>query len=771
MSQKLLIKLILILLYLIILYYNKFNGISDSYKNLLSNRSFNTHFIVIVLGTRSETVKMIPILRELKNNKKFFCLTINIAPKLKYINEILDSFNISNYIDIELNILRNNQPIYEMTSKIILELNKLFLLIHPDALIVQGDTTTSFAAALSAFYQNIKVFHIEPDSLYSFFKEKFNRRAIDDIAELFFTSSELDANYLLTKNKNPNNIFVTGNTIVDTLKLVFNNTSHSNYIQWLLKESKKRCKSGAGCKIILLTCQRRANFINTISNFLKAVQKLLENINDIIIIIPFNLNPIFREYIRIALPEEAFNDIINNKVINNKKYFYFSRLLLIKPLNFMDFIHLQSLSFFIMTDSLEIQEECISIGKPVLILREKIESLEDAISGSTIIVGIESENIYNYAKLLLKNETLYNQMSKKNNIYDSRNSSKMIVNLIEKYFNNKLSDSYNNYQNFLNKLNYSQIISKFDYSIHNPVNNFEYDLVIVLTVWKRNNLDRQLTQIKRQTILKNKKTNIIVFQNSNHINVEDIISKWENLEEFNGLVKITFIKSPIDTGYFGRFLSPFTSSVTSNSYFIICDDDVIWGDRYFENMIRVVDEGFLATRTGRFINENFKEFFPAPIYEINLQVCFNEDIEYDFGGQIWAGRISWLRKAWTHIPLSIENSEDFWISATLKSFYNISTKTPKCPCPKGEIINPELCAASDKSAYHHDNGLIGNISVSHTIRTKLIKETSIKFNYKPLMFSDPKISDKTKSKFQFGNITNPLFNLSDHLWDNVLFWQ
>ena len=553
---------------------------------MLSNRSFNTHFIVIVLGTRSETVKMIPILRELKNNKKFFCLTINMAQKLKYMNDILDSFNISDYIDIELNILRNNQTIYELTSRIIL--------IHPDALIVQGDRTTSFAAALSAFYQNIKVFHVETDSLYSPFKEEFNRRAIDDIAELFFTSSELEAKYLLTENKNPYNIFVTGNTIVDTLKLVFNNTSHSNYIQWLLEESKKRCKSKNKCKIILLACQRRVNFINTISNFLKAVQKLLKNINDIIIIFPFNLNPIFREYIRIVLPEEVSNDIINNKVINNKKYFYFSRLLLIKPLNFIDFIHLQNLSFFIMTDSLEIQEECISIGKPVLILREKIESLEDVISGSTIIVGIDSENIYNYAKLLLKNESLYNQMSKKNNIYDSRNSSKIIVNLIEQNFNNKLSDSYNNYQNFLKQLNYSQIISKFDYSIHNPVNYFEYDLVIVLTVWKRNNLDRQLTQIKRQSILKNKKKNIIVFQNSNHINVDDIISKWENLEEFNGLVKITLIKSPIDTGYFGRFLSHLTSSVTSNSYFIICDDDVIWGDRYFENMIRVVDEGFLA---------------------------------------------------------------------------------------------------------------------------------------------------------------------------------
>ena len=278
-------------------------------------------------------------------------------------------------------------------------------------------------------------------------------------------------------------------------------------------------------------------------------------------------------------------------------------------------------------------------------------------------------------------------------------------------------------------------------------------------------------QIKRQSILKTKKMNIIVFQNSNHVNVDDIISKWEKADIFNDFVKITFIKSPIETGYFGRFLSPLTSPVTSNSYFIICDDDIIWGDRYFENMLRVVDEGYLATRNGRLLNENYEEFFPAPVFNMNIQVCFNDDIEYDFGGHIWAGRISWLRKAWTHIPVSLENSEDFWLSATLKSFYNISTRTPKCPCPNGEIINPDLCAASDISAMNHENGKIGNSFVNHTIRTNLMKETSIKLNYKPLILSDPKIADKIKNKFKFGNITHPLFNLSDNLWKDVLFWQ
>ena len=185
-------------------------------------------------------------------------------------------------------------------------------------------------------------------------------------------------------------------------------------------------------------------------------------------------------------------------------------------------------------------------------------------------------------------------------------------------------------------------------------------------------------QIKRQFFIENKKINIIIFQNYHHIDISDIINKWKISNIFGDNVKISFINSPIETGYFGRFLSPLISSVTKNAYFIICDDDIIWGDRYFENMIRVVDEGFLATRNGRLVDTNFNEISPISniVWTDKPQVCFNEDIEYDFGGHIWAGRISWLRKAWMHIPISIENCEDFWLSSVLKSFYNISTRTP-----------------------------------------------------------------------------------------------
>jgi hypothetical protein len=302
--------------------------------------------------------------------------------------------------------------------------------------------------------------------------------------------------------------------------------------------------------------------------------------------------------------------------------------------------------------------------------------------------------------------------------------------------------------------------------------NNKYDIVIVITVWKRNNLEKQLFQVKSQSILKNKKTNIIIFQNSNHINVTNIIDKWKRTNMFSEKVDISFIQSPIETGYFGRFIIPLTSSVNSNSYFIICDDDVIWGRRYFENMIRVVEEGSLAVRTGRIIDKNFVEFCPASkAWKKNIQVCYNDDINYDFGGHIWAGRISWLRKAWNHIPISIENCEDFWISATLKSFYNISTKAPKCPCPKGIPIVPDMCAASDKSAFFHINARIGNSIITQYIREKIRKDTTKKFNYQPLIYSNPEYVKNISKKFIFGNLKNPLFNLSDSLWNDVLYWQ
>jgi hypothetical protein len=295
-----------------------------------------------------------------------------------------------------------------------------------------------------------------------------------------------------------------------------------------------------------------------------------------------------------------------------------------------------------------------------------------------------------------------------------------------------------------------------------------YDIVIVLTVWKRNNTEKQLTLIKNQSILKNKRTNIVIFQNANYININDIVDKWKQPHTFDDRVDITFIHSSIDTGYFGRFLIPLTSSVYGETYFFICDDDVLWGNRYFENMARVIDEGYFAVRTGRIIEENFHDMNVAfTIPNFDSQICFNEDIENDFGGHIWAGKISWLRKAWNHVPFSIKNCEDFWISAVLKSYYHISTKVPKCPCPEGNPIAPDMCSASDKSALAHENAKIGQSIISHDIRKNLIKEIIEKYHFQRMIYSKPDYVKSIRKKFIAGK---NLFNLSDPLWKNVLLW-
>ena len=734
----------------------------------------NTYRIAFVFGTRPEAIKLFPLIKQLKEYRQFKCITINTGQHKEMIQQILNSNKVDNLIDFNLNLMKKNQSLAKLTCRIISELENLYNLIHPNAVVVQGDTTTGFSAAISAFYQKIPIFHVEAGlrthNYYYPFPEEFNRVTIDDISTLYFAPTEWSASNLLKENKKSSNIFITGNTIVDALKLTLNETIPSNNIKNLIKRAKLLCIQKNDCKIILLTCHRRENHFKPIFNILNAVQQLLKKFSDIVVIFPFHLNPNVKQSIKDAIPNLVYDDIIKGKKIEIQNFQHLNRFIIIPPLNYVDLVHLESASFFIMSDSGGIQEEAVSIGKPLLILRENTERPEAVKSGCAFLVGTSFDKIFHYSSLLLTNNYLYENISKTQNIYGYGNSSIVISKIIKNYFNISSEIPFS-----FNISTYNNILSRYDNSISNN-NNLEindqqkdiYDIVIVLTVWKRNNIERQLFQVKNQSIIKNKKTHIIIFQNSNHINIEDIMLKWKKSDRFSQNVDIDFIQSPIETGYFGRFIIPLTSSVSDNSYFFICDDDIIWGNRYFENMIRVVNEGSLATRNGRIINEKYEEKIISKIGVNGEQICFNEDIEYDYGGHIWAGRISWLRKAWNHIPFSLENSEDFWLSAVLKTFYNIPTKIPKCPCPEGEPIIPDFCAATDSSAIKHETPLIGKFKIKNDIRRKLIKEIAKKFNYEPLIFSKPTYVKNIYKKYFYGD---KFFNLSNYMWKDVLFWQ
>jgi UDP-N-acetylglucosamine 2-epimerase (non-hydrolysing) len=238
-------------------------------------------------------------------------------------NQILKSFKLDKSIDFNLNIMEKNQSLTKLTSKIMLELEKIYTLINPNAVIVQGDTTTAYAASVCAFYQKIPIFHIEAglrtNNLFSPFPEEFNRKSIDILSNLYFASTNWAASNLLKENLTKEHIFITGNTVVDSLFLTLNNTSPSKYIKELIYNSENLCVFQSKSKIILLTCHRRENY-NSIPNILFAIFQLLRDNDDIVIIFPLHLNPNIKRSIKSKIQEFVYNGITNGKKFTNEKY-------------------------------------------------------------------------------------------------------------------------------------------------------------------------------------------------------------------------------------------------------------------------------------------------------------------------------------------------------------------------------------------------------------------------------------------------------------------
>ena len=245
-----------------------------------------------------------------------------------------------------------------------------------------------------------------------------------------------------------------------------------------------------------------------------------------------------------------------------------------------------------------------------------------------------------------------------------------------------------------------------------------YDLIVVVTVWKRDTVDEILNMIRRQTALNRLQVALLIFQNGEHLDISMSMAKWANSTSWNGnKVDVLHIKNVVETGYYGRFLSPFAVSSTLDAKFIILDDDIIFGSRYFENMIRVVDEGSLATRNGRFLGEGLHELDWRDEWKEGDVDTFDRDDEYDFGGHMWAGKMSWLRTLWQHPPPLYYNAEDFWISAVLKVKLGVTTKRPRCPAPSSDG-DVELCACSMKIANNHVAPTVGEHSVDEQKQTR-----------------------------------------------------
>lgn len=355
-----------------------------------------------VLGTRPEAIKMCPVIIELKKRKNvdlYVCIT---GQHREMLRSVLDIFGVR--ADCDLDIMKEGQSLADITKAVLDGISEVLEREKPDVVLVHGDTTTAFAASLACFYKKIPVGHVEAGlrtyDVYSPYPEEFNRRAIDITARYLFAPTRLSAENLLREGADKNSIFVTGNTAIDALRL----TVREEY-------SSPITEAAAGKRIILLTAHRRESHGEALRGIFRAVRRIADEFDDVMIVYPVHPNPVVRT---------AAEEVLSGH----------ERIMLTEPLDVIAFHNLMAKSFFIMTDSGGIQEEAPSLGKPVLVLRDVTERPEGVEAGTLRIVGTDEKGVYLACKNLLCNDAEYAEMSSAENPYGDGKASKRIADIL-----------------------------------------------------------------------------------------------------------------------------------------------------------------------------------------------------------------------------------------------------------------------------------------------------------------------------------------------------
>ena len=362
--------------------------------------------VMTIFGTRPEAIKMAPLVKELEKRKEIESIVCVTAQHREMLDQVLKVFDIKpNY---DLNIMKQGQTLSEITSRVLLGLEEVIKEVKPNIILVHGDTTTTFAGALAAFYNNIDIGHVEAGlrtwNKYSPFPEEMNRQMVDCLTDMYFAPTEVSKNNLLIQGINEDKIYITGNTAIDAMKYTVKDTYYNEIFDWVGED-----------KLILLTAHRRENLGEPMRNIFNAVKRLVLDIPNIKVVYPIHLNPNIRK--------------IADEVIGNNE-----KIKIIEPLEVIDFHNFINKSYLILTDSGGIQEEAPSLGKPVLVLRDTTERPEGIDAGTLKLVGTDENTIYNETiKLLLDNDE-YLKMSKANNPYGDGFASKKIVDeIVNKY--------------------------------------------------------------------------------------------------------------------------------------------------------------------------------------------------------------------------------------------------------------------------------------------------------------------------------------------------
>lgn len=381
--------------------------------------------ILIVFGTRPEAIKMAPLVKEFQKHPEQFEIKVCVtAQHREMLDQVLNLFEI--VPDFDLNIMKAGQDLYDVTSRVLLGMRDVLKEANPDLVLVHGDTSTSTAAALAAFYQQIPVGHIEAGlrthNIYSPWPEEMNRQITSRIATYNFAPTQLSKQNLLLENIPEESIHVTGNTVIDALYWVINKMKNTPDLEQLvLDRLQKEGISINSCnswthkerKLVLITGHRRENFGQGFLNICEAIKDLAEKYPDVDFVYPMHLNPNVRDAIK-----QVFVSIRDNS---------FTNVFFIEPLDYLPFVFIMNLSYLVLTDSGGIQEEAPGLGKPVLVMRDNTERPEALDAGTVRLVGTDKQQIINEVILLIENNYHYMTMSRANNPYGDGKACPLII--------------------------------------------------------------------------------------------------------------------------------------------------------------------------------------------------------------------------------------------------------------------------------------------------------------------------------------------------------
>ena len=359
--------------------------------------------VMLVFGTRPEAIKMCPLVNELKSRKNINTVVCVTGQHRQMLDQVLQAFQVEP--DYDLSIMKDKQTLFDVTINILERIKSVLEEVKPDVVLVHGDTSTTFVTALACFYLQIPVGHVEAGlrtyNIYSPYPEEFNRQAVGIVAQYNFAPTQMSKDNLLKEGKNPESIYITGNTAIDALKTTVREDYAHPELDW-----------AADSRLIVITAHRRENLGEPMHSMFRAIRRIMDEHPDVKAIYPIHMNPVVRQ----AAQEELSGC---------------DRIRIIEPLEVLDFHNLLARSYLILTDSGGIQEEAPSLGKPVLVMRDTTERPEGIAAGTLKLVGTEENVIYENFKLLLEDKAAYDAMSKASNPYGDGFACKRIADILE----------------------------------------------------------------------------------------------------------------------------------------------------------------------------------------------------------------------------------------------------------------------------------------------------------------------------------------------------